>query len=133
MAKTDAPKKSTYDVVIIPGRITATSATAWFLTEMEDFTGSVLVVERDPSYEFAATSLSNSSIRQQFSTELNVKISQFGAEFSQNLPKYMGGEAPKLKIRNFGYMYLAADEVFAGVLRAQQEVQVAVGAETPGS
>lgn len=127
--KREAPKRATYDVVIIGGAITG-SSTAWFLSRNKDFTGTVLVVERDQSYEFAATSLSNSCIRQQFSTELNVKISQFGAEFSQNLPKYMGGEAPKLKIRNFGYMYLAADEGFAAVLRAQQKVQVDAGAET---
>lgn len=125
----DAPKHAAYDVVIIGGAITG-SSTAWFLTENKDFTGRVLVVERDQTYEFAATSLSNSSIRQQFSTELNIKISQFGAEFSQNLPKYMGGDAPKLKIRNFGYMYLAADEGFAKVLRAQQALQVSLGAET---
>ena len=127
--KREAPKRATYDVVIIGGAITG-SSTAWFLSRNKDFTGTVLVVERDQSYEFAATSLSNSCIRQQFSTELNVKISQFGAEFSQNLPKSMGGEAPKLKIRNFGYMYLAADEGFAAVLRAQQRVQVDAGAET---
>lgn len=129
MTAKDAPKKSAYDVVIIGGAITG-SSTAWFLSENKDFTGSVLVVERDQSYEFAATSLSNSCIRQQFSNPLNVKISQFGAEFSQNLPKYMGRDAPKLKIRNFGYMYLAADEGFAAVLRANQAVQVAAGAET---
>jgi glycine/D-amino acid oxidase-like deaminating enzyme len=129
MAAKDAPKHGTYDVVIIGGAITG-SSTAWFLTENKDFTGRVLVVERDQSYEFAATSLSNSSIRQQFSTELNIKISQFGAEFSQNLPKYMGGDAPKLKIRNFGYMYMAADQGFAAVLQAQQKVQLAAGAET---
>ncbi len=125
----DAPKHTTYDVVIIGGAITG-SSTAWFLTENKDFTGRVLVVERDQSYEFAATSLSNSSIRQQFSTELNIQISQFGAEFSQNLPKYMGGDAPRLKIRNFGYMYLAADTGFAAVLKAQQALQVSLGAET---
>ena len=128
MAK-DLPKHAAYDVVIIGGAITG-SSTAWFLTENKDFTGRVLVVERDQSYEFAATSLSNSSIRQQFSTELNIKISQFGAAFSQNLPMYMGPDAPKLKIRNFGYMYLAADEGFAKVLKAQQAVQVSLGAET---
>ncbi len=129
MTAKDAPKHATYDVVIIGGAITG-SATAWFLTENKDFTGRVLVVERDQTYEHAATSLSNSSIRQQFSTELNVRISQFGAEFNQNLPKYMGGDAPKLRIRNFGYMYLAADEGFAAVLRAQQQMQVNAGAET---
>ncbi len=129
MTTNDAPKRTSYDVIIIGGAATG-SATAWFLMQNPDFNGTVLVVERDPSYEFAATSLSNSCIRQQFSTELNIRISQFGAEFSQNLPRYLGEDAPKLKIRNFGYMYMAADDAFAQVLRAQAKVQVALGAET---
>jgi len=129
MTTKEAPKRLSYDVIIIGGAATG-SSTAWFLTQNPDFDGSILVVERDPSYEFAATSLSNSCIRQQFSTDLNIRISQFGAEFSQNLPRYLGPDAPKLKIRNFGYMYMAADEGFAQVLRAQAKVQVALGAET---
>ena len=129
MTTKDAPKRPSYDVIIIGGAATG-SATAWFLMQNPDFNGTVLVVERDPSYEFAATSLSNSCIRQQFSTELNIRISQFGAEFCQNLPRYLGEDAPKLKIRNFGYMYMAADDAFAQVLRAQAKVQVALGAET---
>lgn len=129
MTTKDAPKRTSYDVIIIGGAATG-SSTAWFLTQNPDFNGTILVVERDQSYEFAATSLSNSCIRQQFSTELNIRISQFGAEFSQNLPRYMGDDAPKLKIRNFGYMYMAADHGFADVLRAQAKVQVALGADT---
>jgi glycine/D-amino acid oxidase-like deaminating enzyme len=129
--RNDAPLKSSYDVVIIGGAILG-SSTAWFLTENPDFNGSVLVIERDPTYAFAATSLTNSCIRQQFSTELNVRISQFGAEFVQNLPRHMGegSGAPKLKINNFGYMYLANTTTFADVLRASHAVQVAAGAGT---
>lgn len=129
--RTDAPKQTSYDVVIIGGAIMGSSA-AWFLADNPDFTGSVLVVERDPSYAFAATSLTNSCIRQQFSTALNVKISQFGAEFVQDLPGFMGeaAEAPKLTIQNFGYMYLASDTAFADVLRASATVQRAAGAAT---
>ena len=117
--KHEAPNKAAYDVVIIGGAILG-SSTAWFLADNPDFNGSVLVVERDPSYEFAATSHTNSCIRQQFSSDLNVKISQFGAEFVQNLPRYMGeaSGAPKLKIHNFGYLYLADTPAFADVLRA---------------
>ena len=127
----DAPAKPSYDVVIIGGAMLG-SATAWFLTENPDFNGSILVIERDPSYESAATSLTNSCIRQQFSTELNVRISQFGAEFVQNLPRFMGeaSGAPRLKINNFGYMYLANTPAFADTLRASHAVQVAAGAGT---
>ena len=112
------PRHDSYDVVIIGGAIMG-SSTAWWLTEM-GFPGRILVVERDPSYEKAATTLSFSCIRQQYSTELNVRISQFGADFVQNLRARMGGDprVPELKIQNFGYLYLADTDAFADVLRA---------------
>jgi glycine/D-amino acid oxidase-like deaminating enzyme len=129
--KTQSPSRASYDVVIIGGAMMG-SSTAWFLTSNPDFNGTVLVIERDPSYEFAATSHSNSCIRQQFSTALNVQISQFGAAFIQDLPRYMGeaADAPKLKIQSYGYMYLADTAAFADVLRASYKVQTAQGAAT---
>lgn len=125
----DLPARTSYDVIIIGGAMLG-SATAWFLANNADFNGSVLVIERDPSYENAATSHTNSCIRQQFSNPLNVQISQFGAEFVQNLPKYAGPEAPQLKIQNFGYMYLADTPEFAQTLRASHAVQAAAGSAT---
>ncbi|MDZ4085996.1 MAG: FAD-binding oxidoreductase [Tabrizicola sp.] len=124
------PTHDRYDVVIIGGAIMG-SSTAWWLTQL-GFTGRVLVIERDPSYEKAATTLSFSCIRQQFSTELNIGISQFGADFVQSLRARMGGDdrVPELKIQNFGYLYLADDGGFADVLRANQKVQAAAGAGT---
>ena len=123
--------RSAYDVVIIGGAIMGSSA-AWWLTQDTGFKGRVLVLERDPSYAQAGTTHTNSCIRQQFSTELNVRISQFGAAFVQNLRTHMGDDdrVPELKIQNFGYMYMAADEAFANVLRANQKVQRAAGADT---
>lgn len=124
------PQHGQYDVVIIGGAIMG-SSTAWWLTRL-DFTGRILVVERDPSYEKAATALSFSCIRQQFSTELNIRISQFGADFVQSLRQEMGGDdrIPDLKIQNFGYLYLADTPGFAATLRANQAVQAAAGAGT---
>ena len=46
-----APKQSSYDVVIVGGAMYGSSV-AWFLTDNPDFNGSILVVERDPNYEF---------------------------------------------------------------------------------
>lgn len=125
-----APARDSYDVVIIGGAIMG-SSTAWWLTQM-GFAGRVLVVERDPSYAQAATTLSFSCIRQQFSTELNIRISQFGADFVQSLRQRMGGDdrVPELKIQNFGYLYMADSPEFADVLRANHKVQAAAGAGT---
>ncbi|MBO6920278.1 MAG: FAD-binding oxidoreductase [Rhizobiaceae bacterium] len=129
--KTVAPKQSAYDVVIIGGAIFG-SSTAWFLSDNKDFDGSVLVIERDPTYEFASTSRTNSCMRQQFSAEINVKCSQFAADFVKNLRQYMGGDdrVPKLEIQNFGYMYLADNQAFTDTLIENQDMQLKAGAGT---
>jgi glycine/D-amino acid oxidase-like deaminating enzyme len=131
MTKHQSPQKTRYDVIIVGGAIMGSSA-AWFLSDDPDFEGSVLVVEKDPSYEFASTTHTNSCMRQQFSEELNVRISQFAADFVTNLPRYMGDDdrVPDLKVHNFGYMYLADNNGFADVLRANHATQVAAGAGT---
>ena len=125
------PKQGSYDIVIIGGAIMGSSA-AWFLSDDKDFDGRVLVVERDQTFETASTTHTNSCMRQQFSTELNVRISQFAADFVKNLRSYLGGDprVPELSIHSFGYMYLANNEGFADVLRANQKVQLAAGAAT---
>ena len=125
-----APKHHSYDIVIVGGAIMGASA-AWFLSQDKTFDGRILVVEKDPTYEFSSTMHTNSCMRQQFSAELNVRISQFAADFVQNMPDYMDGDwVPKLKVRSFGYMYLADNDDFAGVLRENLAVQHGAGAAT---
>lgn len=125
------PDHSSYDVIIIGGAIMGAS-TAWWLTEMPDFNGRVLVIERDMSLEYCSTAHTNSCMRQQYSTELNVKISQFAADFVKNIKTYMGGDTriPDLSIRSFGYMYLADTQEFANTLRRNCAVQHRAGAAT---
>lgn len=126
-----APARNSYDVVIVGGAMHGT-ATAWWLTDNPDFNGSVLVVEMDPAYENCSTAHTNSCIRQQYSTEINVRLSQFGAEFIHNFRRFMGNDpdAPQPRLQSFGYMYMAGDERFADVLRASHKVQAAAGAGT---
>ena len=125
------PEHPRYDVIVVGGAIMGASA-AWFLCDDTAFDGSVLVVERDASYEMTSTMHTTSCMRQQFSTELNVRISQFAADFVKNLRTHLGGDdhVPELAIRNFGYMYLADTQAFAQVLRENLEVQRAAGAAT---
>ena len=125
------PSHDKYDVVIIGGAIMG-SSTAWFLSQNPDFNGTILVVEKDQKYEFCSTAHTTSCIRQQFSTKLNVEISQFAADFINNFQEYMNNDirVPKLAIKSFGYMYLAGDEDFAENLRNNQKVQAASGAAT---
>ena len=107
------------------------SSVAFFLSRSPDFGGTILVVERDPSYVNSSTARTNSCMRQQFSREVNIRISQFGAEFVRDFRDWMDdAEAPEVPINHFGYMYLAADEAAAEVLRTNQRVQASLGAGT---
>ena len=125
-----APKYASYDVVIVGGAIMG-SSTAWFLTNTPDFDGRVLVVERDPTYQMCSTAHTNSCIRQQFSDPLNVKVSQFTADFVKNLRENIGDERVQdVVIQDYGYLYLADNEGFAETLRQNQKIQCEAGAET---
>ncbi|MDZ4391680.1 FAD-binding oxidoreductase [Cypionkella sp.] len=123
--------KTQYDVVIVGGAVIG-SAVAYFLTANPDFNGSVLVVERDPTYAKASTSLSAASIRTQFSNAINVKISQFGYQFIKDFPETMqvGGDKPDLNFHSGGYLYLAGTAEQEQILRESHEVQRTCGADT---
>lgn len=125
------PAHSSYDVVIVGGAIYGSSV-AWWLTQMAGFDGRVLVVERDPTYELASTSHTNSCIRQQFSNATNIAVSQFGAQFIHNFRDFMGGgeDVPHLTLQSYGYMYLADTPEFADTLKQSQQVQQSLGAAT---
>jgi FAD-dependent oxidoreductase domain-containing protein 1 len=115
-----------FDVVIIGGAAVG-SATAYFLTHDLAFPGSVAVIERDPTYERAATTLSAASIRQQFSTPENIRMSRFGIAFFRALQERFGAEAD-IGFRERGYLLLAS-ETGEEVLVSNHEVQKAEGAD----
>lgn len=129
--KYDAPKHSHYDVIIVGGAMLGSSV-AWFTVNNPDFDGRILVVEKDPTYALCSTAHTNSCIRQQFSTAINVKVSQFGAEYIRNFRGYMGNDirVPEVVLQEFGYMYLADNEGFAETLRQNQKLQAECGAGT---
>lgn len=131
MSALETPKAKSYDVILVGGAMYGSSV-AWFLSDNPDFDGSILVVERDPTYELTSTSHTNSCIRQQFSREINVRISQFGAEFIKNFRQFMGNDprVPDVVLQSFGYMYLADNQGFASVLQEAQKMQTSLGAGT---
>ncbi len=89
-------------------------------------------MEKDPTYEYSSTAHTNSCMRQQFGTEINVRISQFAAEFVKNFRTFMDGDlrVPQPILQSYGYMYLADSERAAGALKSALEVQKACGAAT---
>ena len=126
-----SPRAQSYDVILIGGAMYGSSI-AWWLSRDPAFDGSILLVERDLSFEFAATSHTNSCIRQQFSNTTNIQISQFGAEFINNFQSYFDHDprVPHIPIQSFGYMYLANTAADAENLRQSQVVQAQLGAGT---
>ena len=104
------------------------AATACFLAR--DHGLPVTVLERDPSYARAASALSASSIRQQFSQPVNIALSQWSLAFLRRAEHELvvGGDAPALGLIEAGYLYLAGDAQ-APVLRANHAVQCEAGAD----
>lgn len=122
--------KQHYDVIIVGGAVIGSSV-AYFLAQNPDFNGSILVIERDPTYVRAATSLSSSSIRNQFSNPINVQISRFGTDFIRNFAETMQvvGDKPDLQFHEGGYLFLANTQEQVQTLRENHDVQIACGAD----
>lgn len=114
---------STYDVVIAGGAIIG-SAIAYFLARESEGRLRVLVVERDPSYQFCSTARSLASIRVQFSCPENIAISQFGGEFIRAAPDLLAVEddRPELSFRENGYLILVSESGCAA-LKANHRAQ----------
>ena len=96
-----------HPIVIIGGGVIG-SAIAYFLT-LQQPGCNVVVVERDPTYARASSALSASSIRQQLSTDINIRISAFGVGFLRNVGTLLAchGDAPDIGLHEGGYLYLA--------------------------
>lgn len=112
------------DVLICGGGIMG-SATAYFLTEL-GYAGTITVVERDPRYTTASTALAASGIRTQFSHPLNIALSQFGVQMLREAEQRFDLNPG---FHENGYLYLAATEGQAEVLRLNHDVQRRAGAD----
>ena len=117
------------DAVVVIGGGVMGSALAFWLTRLEPSLG-VTVVERDPSYQHASSALSAASIRQQFSTPVNIRVSQASIVFLRNAAEELAvdGDLPDIMLREAGYLYLAGAGG-AAVLRETHAVQKACGAD----
>lgn len=112
-------------IAIIGGALSG-AATAWHLARL-GHTGPITVFERDPGFGTAATALSASGIRQQFSLAENIALSLRTLEFLRNIKARFGSDSDAGLHEN-GYLLLAS-ETGLPVLRANHEVQRASGAD----
>ena len=112
---------STRRVVIVGGGVIGSSIAYHLCGQPGE--REVIVVERDPTYARASSALSASSIRQQFSTPLNIHLSRYGIGFLRRAPELLGVD---LGLREPGYLFLAGAAGEA-VLRANHAIQIGQG------
>jgi FAD-dependent oxidoreductase domain-containing protein 1 len=101
------------DVAIVGAGVVGASVAFW-LTRLSPSIA-VTLIERDTSFARASSALSASSIRQQFSSPVNIRMSLFGAEFLREM---------KISFNESGYLYLGR----ASSLRTLHSVQADNGA-----
>ncbi len=124
----------TYDIVIIGGGIMG-SATAYYLMRTAPGIRAV-VIEMDPSYSHASTTLSMSNARIQFSFRSNVQISQYAFEVLENFEQEMevNGSRPSIAYRREGNLFMVNEDgrVSAeSALKMQQDIGCDVEWWTP--
>ncbi len=118
-----------FDIVIVGGAVMGSSI-AYHLALALGSGASVLVVEKDLTYARSASALSAGSIRQQFSSPVNIAISLHGIRFLREIGEHLRVEedVPQIGLREGGYLYLARDA--GGVILAEnQALQRSMGAD----
>jgi FAD-dependent oxidoreductase domain-containing protein 1 len=118
------------DVVVVGGGVMGASCAYWLTRLLPGL--SVTVVERDTTYAKAATALSVASVRQQFSTDVNVKISRFGIDFIRHFEDRLGHPVgvPSLGLRENGYLFVTGSAENAALMHDLAAMQCALGAGT---
>src|SRR5579863_3231193 len=116
------------DIAIVGGGVMG-SALAYWLKRLQP-QRSVSVIERDSRYTYASSALSAASIRQQFTTPVNIRISQASIEFLRAASEWLGtgGEKLDIRLKEAGYLYLA-NETQRPVLERANAIQRAHGAD----
>jgi glycine/D-amino acid oxidase-like deaminating enzyme len=117
-----------YDILIVGGGVIGSSIAYHLLNDGLD--GTVAVLEKDPSYEFASTPRSMGGIRQQFSTEINIRIGLYGIEVIEHFDDEMAvdGEPAHAEYHPRGYLFLA-DENNWETIQKQYRLQRSLGVE----
>jgi glycine/D-amino acid oxidase-like deaminating enzyme len=95
------------DIAIIGGGIIGSSI-AYHLARTGQ-AGRIVVIERDPTYEYASTPRASGGVRQLFSGPENIALSRYGLPFYAGFEQAMtvDGDAAPIGFRRQGYLFVA--------------------------
>jgi FAD-dependent oxidoreductase domain-containing protein 1 len=112
-------------IVIIGGGVIGSSI-AYHLAQAGD-PSDVVVVEPDPTYEFAATPRATGGIRQLYTVPENIRMSQYGHEVYGQFETLMAvdGEPARIDFHRAGYLWLGSGKEDIDALMANWRVQTA--------
>jgi glycine/D-amino acid oxidase-like deaminating enzyme len=115
--------KNTFDVILVGGGVMGCT-TAYYLLK-KDPKIKVAIVEKDPTYEFSSTVLSDGNIRLQFNIKENIQISQYGLKMLETFAEDMavGGVKPDVAFRQQGNLFLADEAGKDGTLKGLETQQ----------
>ena len=99
--------KTKYDAIMVGGGVMGCS-TAYYLLK-NDPQIKVAIIEKDPTYEFNSSVLSDANIRIQFNIIENIQISQYGLEVLETFPEDMAvdGDKPDIAFRRQGNLFIS--------------------------
>jgi len=109
------------DIVIIGGGIVGI-ATAYYLAKKG--VKNITLLERDIMLGNGSTSRSAGGIRQQFSSDINIKLMMAGVKLYEKFDKEVGGHA---EFNQFGYLFLAVTPEEVKAFKRNVALQMANG------
>lgn len=118
-----------YDVIFIGGSLMAAATAHSLLSENPKL--KVLMIEKDPTYKFAATPLALGGVRQQFSERVNIRMARHSIDVFENFGEIMETRSfgrPEIDFRQGGYLFLVNKEKWPVALE-NAKVQIEEGVE----
>ena len=112
-------------IAIIGGGVIGSSI-AYYLA-LAGHAADVVVIEPDPTYEFAATPRATGGIRQLFTVPENIRMAQYGHEIYGQFETLMAvdGDPAPIDFHREGYLWLGSGKADIDALMANWRVQTA--------